>query len=281
MFIDTHTHLNFKAFEDDWQEVVKEASKAGVEKMVVIGTDLKSSKKAIKMAEKTKGLWATVGFHPHHCKSITTSLYHNITEELEKLAKNKKVVGIGECGLDYHVYQKTKYEKVRLDKRQKVLQKIIFGKQIQLAKKLNLPIVIHNRKAQKDILDVIDHFCKSDNKYPKGVFHCVSGSKKYLKAVLKKGFYAGVDGNVTYSEEVRRLIKLIPLDRLLIETDSPYLLPEPLRSSNKKVPELLQAWKNKPVNVKIVTKYIARLKGTSINQIEKQTYNNAKKLFNF
>ena len=305
MYIDTHCHLNLQAFKKDWKKISNEAKKAGVKKMLVVGTELKSSQKAIKLAEELDGLFAVVGFHPHHCKSIKNlNEINKIVKDLRKLAKNKKVVAIGECGLDYHIYQKTKYKKTKITEEQKKLQKQLFGKQIQLAKELNLPMVIHNREAQKDILDVIDHFClpvqagKNDGKYPKGVFHCISGSIKFLNKLLEKGFYAGVDGNVTYSSEVQALAKNIPIDRLLLETDSPWLTPEPLR--NKKVPNYLSPanagcrslkvrnqkgrtlhprLRNTPSNVKIVAEFIARLKNTSINQIATKTTKNAEKLF--
>ncbi|MEA3355257.1 MAG: TatD family hydrolase, partial [Patescibacteria group bacterium] len=182
MFIDTHCHLNLKAFEDDWEKVADQAKKSGVKKMLLIGTDFKSSQTAIKMAEKIEGLFAVIGFHPHHCKGLKNiGEMDKVFKDFKKLAKNKKAVAIGECGLDYHVYQKTKYKKTQITEEQKRLQKQIFGKQIQLAKELNLPMVIHNREASKDIVDTIDHFSKNDGKYPRGVFHCISGSKKHLK----------------------------------------------------------------------------------------------------
>ncbi|MBU1085667.1 TatD family hydrolase [Patescibacteria group bacterium] len=271
MYIDTHTHLNLKAFEDDWREVADRAKKAGVEKMLVVGTDLESSQKALALAEEVEGLFAVAGFHPHHCKGITKTQIDKIIEKLKKLAKHKKVVAIGECGLDYHVYQKTKYPStsLRINKTLEKLQKQVFGKQIQLAKSLNLPMVIHNRKAQKDILDVMDHFCQVDGKYPRGVFHCISGSVKFLKLLLERGFYIGVDGNVTYSSEVKALAKETPLDKLLLETDSPWLTPVPHRSL-----------RNEPSNVKIVAEFVAKLKKTSINQIATITTRNAENLFN-
>jgi len=272
MYIDTHAHLNFEAFKDDWQEVVRKAQVDGVKKIIIPGSDLETSKRSVEIADKTEGLYAAVGFHPHHCKELRD--FNKVIDRLEQLANNKKVVAIGECGLDYHVYQKTKYASTALSTSQKNLQKKVFGKQIQLAKSLNLPMVIHNREAQKDILDVMDHFCKSDGKYPRGVFHCISGGVKYLKKVLEKGFYIGVDGNVTYSDEVKALVKEAPLDRLLIETDSPYLLPEPLRNN------LTDRLRNQPTNVKIVAESVSEIKKINIEKVENQTTKNANELFN-
>lgn len=287
MYIDTHCHLNFEAFEKDWREVVKKAKKGGVEKMVVVGTEVKSSKRAVEMTKEVEGVYASVGFHPHHCKGSFN--LDEVIGELKRLAKNKKVAAIGECGLDYHVYKKTKYSKTKITEGQKNLQKKVFGKQIQLAKELELPMIIHNREAQKEILDVMDHFCKSDGKYPKGVFHCISGGVKYLKKVLEKGFYVGVDGNVTYSDEVKFLVKEIPIDRLLLETDSPYLLPEPLRSKYSSLRSGLKAslqertlidrLRNEPVNVKIVADSIADIKNVSLDRVKNQTTKNSGRLF--
>lgn len=266
MYTDTHCHLNFEAFEDDWLEVAQEAVKAGVEKMIVVGSDIESSRKAIEIAERVEGLWASVGFHPHHCKGLKN--IDEMINGLRELAVNKKVVAIGECGLDYHVYQKSKYSKLKISEEQKKLQKQVFGKQIQLAKELDLPMIIHNREAQREILDVIDHFCKSDGQYPKGVFHCISGSVNFLKKLLEKGFYVGVDGNVTYSSEVQALVNEIPLDKMVLETDSPWLTPEPQRGL-----------RNRPINVKIVAEFVAKQKRISIDQVAQVTSSNAQKLF--
>ena len=264
MYIDTHCHLNFKAFEKDWQKIADEAVEAGVEKMMVVGADLETSCRAVELAEKHKNLWAAVGIHPHHCQNKIE------IDKLEKLAKSKKAAAIGECGLDYHVYEKSKYPStsLRITPEIKTLQKRLFGQQIQLAKKLNLPMIIHNRAAGEDVLDALNHFCKNDGKYPQGVFHCISGSKKLLQKILGLGFYVGIDGNVTYSQEVQTLAKIAPLNRILLETDSPWLTPEPNRSL-----------RNEPISVKITAECLAKLKGASINQIEAETTKNAEKLF--
>jgi len=268
MLVDTHCHLNFKAFEGDWRAVVERAQKVGVKKIMVVGTDLESSKRAVAIAEKTEGLYATVGVHPHHCRNLKESI-EKMGKKLKIMTKSKKVVGIGECGLDYHTYKQSKYKNTEIAAELKNLQKKVFGRQIQLAKELNLGLVIHNRRADEDLLDTIDHFCKDDGKYPKGVFHCISGSKDYLKKVLEMGFYVGVDGNVTYSKGVRELVREIPLERLVIETDSPFLTPVPYRGL-----------RNEPKNVKIVAESIAKLKRVSVDEIRTSTTKNAEVLFN-
>lgn len=273
MLIDTHTHLNFKAFDKDYLEVVKRAQKTGVEKIVVVGVDLESSKRSVEMAKNIKGVYATVGFHPHHVSawrgSLDTKLkIPDIKNQLKKLTESKKVVGIGECGLDYFVYKKTKYGKTEITPEIKIWQKKLFGAQIQLAKELPLPLVVHNREAEVDILDTMDHFCKNDGKYPKGVFHCISGSKTYLDKVLSRGFWVGVTGNVTYDKKVQEIAREIPLDRLLIETDSPFL-----------TPRLKRGLRNEPCNVTIVAEFLSQLKKVSVDKIKTSTTKNAEVLF--
>jgi len=268
MFIDTHCHLHFKAFEKDYRAVVEKARKAGVKKILTVGVDIKTSRKAVEIANELEGVYATVGFHPHHCKGITDKKMVEIKEALKELAKGEKVVGIGECGLDYHIYTNSKYANLQISKGLKNLQKQVFGMQIQLAKELNLAMVIHNRKADMDVLDTLDHFCKSDKKYPTGVFHCISGSKKYVKKVLEMGFYIGIDGNVTYSKSVQELSKIVPLDKLVLETDSPLLSPEPKRGL-----------RNEPINVKITAEFLAKLNNVNLNKLEAVTTENAKALF--
>jgi len=264
MYIDTHCHLNFEAFETDWEEVANRSVKAGVKKMILVGADLNSSQKAVELAEKHKNLWAAVGIHPHHCQGEID------LEKLEKLARNKKVVAIGECGLDYHVYEKSLYEKKEITDEVKTAQKRLFGQQIQLAKKLNMTMIIHNRAAGEDTLDTLKHFCTSDGKYPRGVWHCISGSKKLLKKILESGFYIGIDGNVTYSQEVQILANEAPLERILLETDAPWLTPKPNRSL-----------RNEPISVKIVAQFLAKLKNVLIEKVETETTKNANQLFKF
>ncbi|MEK7622922.1 MAG: TatD family hydrolase [Patescibacteria group bacterium] len=282
MYIDTHCHLNFAAFDLDWQNVVNKTKAAEVEKMIVVGTEIKSSEKAIEMAKSNSNLLATVGFHPHHVRSLIDLAYARvqicqITDQLKKLGKNKKVVAIGECGLDYHIYQDSKYpgEAMKVDEKLKNLQKQMFGMQIQLAKELKLPLIIHSRDSHEDVLDTLDHFCKpagvgkNDGKMPKAVWHCISGNKKILEKILEKDFYVGVDANITYSTEVQALAKIIPLNRLLLETDSPYLTPTPNRSK-----------RNTPLSVIVIAEIVAKLKKVKPEKVAEKTTENAKRLFN-
>jgi len=278
MLIDTHCHLNFKAFENDLTQVIERAIKEGVKKIVVPGTDLISSQKATEIAGKFKEVYATAGFHPHHVKGIKDldNELKEIESNLTRLTDNKKVVAIGECGLDYHVYRQSKYRPAEITDKIKVGQKRLFGIQIQLAKKLDLPLVVHNRETDMEELDVINHFSKTDNQMPRGVLHCVAGSTEYLKAGLAMGFYAGVDGNVTYDKKVQMLAKQIPLNRLLLETDAPYLTPEPKRSERKNRGKQLR---NEPISVRMTAEFVAKIKNVSLNKVITASSKNAKTLF--
>lgn len=261
--IDAHCHLNFQAFEIDLDKVIKEAQEAGVDTIVNVGTKIDSSQKAIELAQKYEGLYAAVGIHPHHADKLED----NWLEELENLAKNEKVIAIGECGLDYFSYKTNGIT-------DKKLQKELFQKQIELAIKLKLPLQIHNRQAGDDILEILNHY-KNSLPTPPGVFHCFSGSEDFLKKVLNLGFYIGYDGNVTYkgiakgeAVSLQDLVKLTPVERILTETDAPYLSPVPLRGL-----------RNTPKNVIITSNFIADLK-----QIEHQVFvdlvdNNFKLIF--
>jgi TatD DNase family protein len=263
MFIDTHCHLNFGAFSEDWQQLADNCVKDGIEKMVVVGADLETSARAIEICQKHPALYASVGVHPHHAPGEFD------LAKLKTLAKNKKVVAIGETGVDYHIYEKSKYPEKEISQEMKNKQKTVFGAQIQLAKVLKLPLIIHNREAGEDALDVLNHFSKNDGVYPAGVFHCISGSKKLLSKILALGFFVGVDGNVTYSTEVQALVAEAPLNRILLETDAPYLSPN------------RDGTRNTPQSVKIVARHIAKIKNVVESEVIKQTTLNGQRLFKF
>lgn len=211
MWIDTHSHVNFKAFESDWKEVVERAVAAGVEKMIVVGADLASSKRAVELAQQHPALYAAVGIHPHHARDIT--IIKNI-KIIENLAKQPRVVAIGEIGLDYHVYKATRYKTQDTNKE---LQKELFEAQLQVAQEVDKPVIIHSREAGEEVLEIA--------RGARGVFHCFGGSKKYLKRILEAGFYVGFTGQITYVPDRAMVAREVPLDRLLIETDCPYMAP--------------------------------------------------------
>ena len=261
--IDVHCHLNFHAFEKDVDEVIQKAFEDGVTKIINVGTKIDSSIKAVELANQYENLYAIVGIHPHHADKIE----QRWGKQLEKLAKNKKVVAIGECGMDYYRYKSNDIVDPKL-------QKQVFVKQIELAHKLKLPLQIHNRHAGKDIIDIlINH--KSYLLNPPGMFHCMSGDIALLKKVLDLGFYVGFDGNITYkgiapgeTTELKDLVQYTPVERIVAETDSPFLTPVPKRGS-----------RNIPSYVILVGRKIAEIKGLSFQKVEEQTTENANYLF--
>ncbi len=263
--IDVHAHLNFHKFEDDYDDVIKRAADAGVTKIINVGTQISSSEKAVEFAEKYENLYAIVGVHPHHADKI--DLPSDWLEKLEKLCQNPKTLAIGEIGLDYYSYSSNGVV-------DPTLQKEIFQAQIDLAYKVGLPLQIHNRHAGEDVLEILE---KNKNKLQKtpGMFHCFAGSKEVLKKALALGFYIGFDGNITFDKlapgetvTLPDLAKLTPLDRMVIETDSPYLTPIPFRGK-----------RNEPKNVIITAEFIAKLKDISFEEFQDQTDQNVYTVF--
>jgi len=262
MLIDSHAHLNFPELMADIEGVLARARKAGVEKIINIGTNLEDSKIAIDLAQKYDNLYATVGIHPDSPSPSATDW-----SELEKLAKNPKVVAIGECGLDY---SRIKYDVSSIKYHNETeRQRRHFQKQIEIAKNLELPMSIHIRDAQNDLMAILDAARMTGR--AKGVFHCFSGDQKYLEFVLEQGFFVSFAGNVTFknAQNLRDLAKATPLDRLLLETDCPYLSPEPLRGSQ-----------NEPANVKITVAKLAEIKNMSLDHISSIILDNTRRLFN-
>lgn len=264
--IDVHCHLNFHAFAKDYDELIKEAHEKGVSKIINVGTKIDSSEKAVTLAQAYENLYAIVGVHPHHADKQDVS--SEWLSELESLAKQPKVVAIGEIGLDYYRYQSNGIVDV-------ALQKEFFEAQIELAHRLNLPIQIHNRHAGKDVIEILKHhrnLLKTDRP---GMFHCFAGDMDVLKGALDLGFYIGFDGNSTYkglapgeTVSLPDLAKATPLNRIVTETDSPFLTPIPFRGSQ-----------NKPSYVIIVGEFLASVKGVSFEEMDHITTENAKNLF--
>jgi TatD DNase family protein len=270
--IDTHTHLNFQAFSQDWQQVVTNALSAGVSHMIVVGTDLETSKSAISLAQSHPNLFATVGIHPHHAKQYLkkSQLADQELIELSKLALQPKVVAIGEIGIDHHQYQVTKYTSIDQSAAEKLIeiQQTLFQKQLTLAANLQLPVILHSREAGSEVLDQIKTI---ETKYSlpiSGVFHCFEGSKRYAKKIIDSGFYLSFTGNITYANDRQEVANLVPLNRLLLETDSPYMTPDPYRGQ-----------RNEPKNVTITAQCHARSRKISFTQLVDQTTINAQQLF--
>lgn len=249
MFIDTHSHLNFKAFKIDYAQAIERAFNCDVKKIIIPGSNLETSKKAVKIAKEYENVFAAVGLHPIHIDETFNE------EDYLKLAKSKKVIAIGETGLDYY-HDRTNAE----------FQKEVFGKHLKLASRLNLPVIIHCREAGDDILSILT----GQNPLLRGVFHCFSENWSYAQIVLEMGFYLSFTGIITFTknQETFEVIKNTPLEKILIETDSPYLTPESHRGE-----------RNEPAYVVEVAKKIAELKKIPVDVVAEQTSKNAIELF--
>jgi TatD DNase family protein len=221
--IDTHCHLTFDDLARDIDGVIARSRAAGVTEWITVGTDPQENRKAIEFAERFENMYAAVGIHPHDAKTITSQML----AELKKIAQHKKVVAIGETGLDYHY-----------DFSPRQQQKDVFAEHIRIAGELNLPVIIHCREAFDETMQILD---EQRGAVDKVVFHCFSGSAEQAKVVLDKGFYMSFTGVVTFKNArlKQEAARIVPLDRLMLETDSPYMSPEPMRKQKINEPALL------------------------------------------
>ncbi|MFB5284807.1 TatD family hydrolase [Peribacillus sp. Hz7] len=252
MLFDTHVHLNAEQFEEDLTEVIKRAQEAGVANMIVVGFDRPTITKAMELVETYDFLYAAVGWHPVDAIDMTDA----DLEWIESLAAHPKVVAIGEMGLDYY-----------WDKSPKEIQMEVFRKQIRLARRVKLPIIIHNREATADIVTILR---EEEASLVGGIMHCFSGSVETAKECLEMNFYISLGGPVTFknAKKPKEVAAEVPLDRLLIETDCPYLAPHPFRGK-----------RNEPAYVKLVAEQIADIKQVSVEEVARITTENAKKIF--
>lgn len=266
MFIDTHCHLNFKAFKKDLEDVLTRAQEADVPKIIIPGAKLDSSQKAVEIARMHKNCFAAVGIHPHHANEWTEETKENKRSELMQLVKLPNVVAVGEIGLDYFHYKN--YPQVTEEN--KKLQKELFLAQLQIALAHNLPLLLHCRNAHEDLISLLTSYIKSSNQSFPGVFHCFDGEMSHLSQVLELGFYIGFDGNVTYEENnrLRELASFVPLDRLLLETDAPFLTPLPHRGT-----------RNEPAYLTYTARTVASLHSKTVEEIGEITSANALHLF--
>lgn len=250
-FFDSHSHYNDEKFDDDREKIIQDIYQAGITKFMCIGYDLKSSKKALEIAKNYDFMCATAGISPNDIDEIEL----DEIDKIRQIAKNDKIVAIGEIGLDYY-----------WNKENKEKQKTFFIKQIELADELDLPIVIHCRDAVMDTLDILKNV---KNPKKRGIFHCCMLNKELIKEAVKLGFYISFSGNITYkTAKPQDSVNEVPLDKILIETDSPYLTPEPLRGT-----------RNDSRNVKLVAQKIAEIKDMKLYEIAKITYENAMKVY--
>ena len=265
--IDTHAHLDMnggvgvnnkegelietQATDAEVEENLALMKEYGVKKVIIPSVEVKTLDRVVEIADKYENVYSMVGIFPSEAKTYT----NEVEEKLINLAQNKKVVAVGEVGLDYY-----------WDKSFNDIQQDVFRKQIKLANKLNLPLVVHDREAHKDTFDII----KEENKSSKVLFHCFSGSTEFMKECVKEGWYIAIGGVVTFKNAVKmkEVAKEVPLDKLVLETDSPYLTPVPFRGKP-----------NKPAYVKYVAEEIAKLRGMSFEEIVDITSTNAEVFF--
>jgi TatD DNase family protein len=257
MLIDTHAHLDFEQFHRQHDEIIKKAHKAGVHRIVNVGTNLQGTRDSVSLANKYLEVYAACGIHPHDVGQAD----RKTIAEILRLASDKKVVAIGEIGLDY--------SRKNIDEAN---QKKAFIVQISLAKRLGLPIIVHNREADLDILEIL----KQQGTGVSGVIHCFSSSWQLAKKFLELGFYISFTGSITFvgkktkTSAVLEVVKKVPLDKVMVETDCPFLAPEPYRG---KV--------NEPAYVVEVAKKIAKVKGLFLDKVALATTQNAERLFRF
>ena len=280
MLIDSHCHLDFPEFKNDLIEVIKRAEEAGIKIILNPGCNFATSRKAVELAQRFENIYAAVGVHPHDSIQINKESI----QELEELAQNKKVVAIGEIGLDYFRMRNTRE-----------VQLAAFEKQLELAQKLNKPVIIHSRESDEDIFKILDKFISNksavaDNRTNesrvsgtndrtirtspsgelRGVFHCFGGNWDFAEQVLAKGFLIGLTGIVTFpgAKNTHEVAKKIPLDKLLVETDAPFLAPQKHRGQ-----------RCEPAYVAEVAEKIAELKGVSVEEVAEVTTKNSEELF--
>ena len=251
MLIDTHCHLFFDELKEDLSSVLKRAADLGVTKFICVGTNIEDSKESYNLALDYENIFSTAGVHPHDTEEVA----ENYIDELYNLLKDKKVVAVGEIGLDY--FKELSDISV---------QKKIFAEQLELAQKINKPIVFHNRDSDDDIINTLSEF---PNVY--GVAHCFSSTYDVAKKLIDMGFYISFSGNLTFkNSHLPDVAKRLPIDRLLVETDSPFLSPVPHRGKT-----------NEPGRARFVADLLARLHNLSINEVAQITTTNAKAIFNF
>lgn len=277
-FVDTHCHLNFKRFNKTRDEVVTQAKQEGVSCIVVPGTEVSSSKKAVEIAAQYEHVYAAVGIHPHHTiekiQIPNSNQNQNQIEEdileLEKLIIHPKVVAVGEIGLDRHEYEITKYENYTVSEEFFNSQKEYFKAQIRLAQQYKKALIIHNRETKKELLEIVSLMWTDEMRF-RTVFHCCEPDGELLEYAIAHNIYIGIDGDVTYGEEKAEFAKKVPLEILVLETDAPFLLPEPLKTQ--------KLYPNTPANIPLIVQCIAQLKGVSVEEVAQVTTENAKRLF--
>lgn len=249
--IDTHCHLEMDVFDNDREEVIKRAKDSGIEAIITISSDFESNLKAVELACKYDFIYSSIGIHPHDAKDFSEKMFNKVKVLREK---TNKVVAIGEIGLDYHY-----------DNSPRSIQRNVFIEQLKYAKEVGLPVIIHSREAKNDTLNIV-----KDSDIKRGVFHCFSGDIDMAEKIISMGFFISIAGPVTFknARRLREVAKIVPDEYLLIETDAPYLTPEPLRGK-----------RNEPSYLFYTAKTVAEIRGISLEDLSRITTLNAKRLF--
>ena len=249
MLIDSHIHLDSKVYSDDLPEILTRANRLGVRKMITPGTSLESSARCIQIARENDGIYAAVGVHPHDADDVSD----DFVDRLEEMSSDETVVAIGEIGLDFFKNYSSTESQIK-----------VFNLQLELAEKLNLPVIIHNRESDDEM-----EKCLTDNPDTRGVVHCYTGGIDFAERLLSMGYYLGFTGIITFgSEELSEVVKMVPKDRLLIETDGPYMTPVPHRGK-----------RNEPAYVKYVAEKIAQIRKMPVDELTEISSENCFNLF--
>jgi TatD DNase family protein len=248
ILIDTHAHISYADYSDRVEDLIQAAEENGVEKIVTVGVDLPSSEQCLKLAEKYPSVYATCGIHPHEADKAP----HRYLYELEGFTLHPKVVAVGEMGLDYHY-----------DFSDRKIQRRVYHEQLEMAKALDLPAVVHCRESDEDVLKGIQ-----ETEQTAGVIHCFASDVEFAQNILETGFHISFTGMITFIKDLENVVKEIPLGRMMIETDSPYLSPKPFRGKQ-----------NEPKNVLYVAEKIAELKAINLEEVAESTTKTALNLF--
>ncbi|HOA80332.1 MAG TPA: TatD family hydrolase [Defluviitaleaceae bacterium] len=251
MYFESHAHYDDEAFNEDREELLSDLTKNGIDYVIQTAADISSSKEGLNLAKKYDFIYCSIGVHPHEVKELNEDNFN----ELKILSKEEKVVAIGEIGLDYYY-----------DNSPRDLQKYWFERQIEWAIEENLPIIVHSREASQETFNIINKI----NPPKKGVIHCYSGSAEMAEEYIKMGYYIGIGGTVTFknAKKIVEVVEKIPISSILIETDAPYLSPEPYRGR-----------RNDSTKLKFIAEKIAQIKGLDLDSVASITKENAKKLF--
>jgi len=251
MLIDSHSHIEMKAFDRDRDQVIARAKDVGVDYIIAVGISLEDCKRVVSVTKKYKTVYGVIGIHPHHAKDIDNRTY----DSLRQMVNNDKIVAYGEIGLDF--FRNLSPRDVQIKR---------FGEQLELASELRLPVVIHDREAHTQTMNILEQW-DGDKQ---GIIHCFSGDYEMARKCLDMGFYISIPGTITFrnSGQLRDVVKKVPMDRLLVETDAPFLTPQPKRGG-----------RNEPAYVIYTALRIAEIKGVPVEEVERITYKNTLDVF--